>query len=103
MTYSLYNVMIQHFLAKLLLTLWREDDGSAPSPKHASAEETQTSQTDTRSIHSYGLAGSRAQIIKMFVNALKYNNIQSCVCVVPESLKSATTEYLKSFENMNVL
>lgn len=39
----------------------------------------------------------------MFVNALKHNNIQSCVCVVPEPLKSAIIEYLKSFENMNVL
>ena len=60
MTYSLYNVMIQHFLAKLLMTLWREDDSHAQSSKHASAEETQTSQTDIRAIHNYGLSSSRA-------------------------------------------
>lgn len=103
MTYSLYNVMIQHFLSKLLLTLWMEDDSSAPNSKHASGDETQTSQTDTHVVHSYGLASSRAQIIKMFVNALKHNNIPSCVCVVPEPLKSATVEYLKNFDNMNIL
>ena len=104
MTYSLYNVMIQHFLSKLLLTLWMEDDGCSQNSKYTSGnDETQTSQTDTHSVNSFGLASSRAQIIKMFVNALKYNNIQSCVFVVPEPLKVATVELLKSFECMNIL
>ena len=55
--------------------------------------------------HGYGasLANSRAKIIKMFLNALKYNNIRSCVIVVPEPLKGILLSYLKTFEKVKIM
>ena len=39
----------------------------------------------------------------MFLNALKYNNIRSCVIVVPEPLKGILLSYLKTFEKVKIM